>query len=155
VERTIGPWVLNLGVRARHAVEELHRVHHFDLVEFPDWLAFGFPAVQAKRTGRFLDDVALAVKLHGTSQWQRDGNRRWPEHPDEFLVDHCERYAFEHADVQMSPSRYMLDYVRDAGWAVGGDPVVAYPFPGRTLDVPAAARPPRELVFFGRLEVRK
>ena len=99
------------GVRILRALEELHRVYHFDLIEFPDWLAFGFRTIQARRTGRCLDRARLCVKLHATSSWQRDGNHCWPEGPGDLSLDFRERYAFENADVQMSPSRYMLDYV--------------------------------------------
>jgi glycosyltransferase involved in cell wall biosynthesis len=149
------PSFVTTAAKVRYALEELHRVHHFDLVEFPDWLGFGFCSVQARRSGRFLDGARLMVKLHGTSAWQREGNRRWPERTDEILADYCERYAFEHCDVQLSPSRWMLDYVRDAGWAVRDSAVVAYPYPERTHQVAGGDQAPRELVFFGRLEVRK
>jgi len=150
-----GEFDAGMGVRILRALEELHRVYQFDLIEFPDWLAFGFRTIQARRTGRCLDSVRLCVKLHGTSSWQRDGNHRWPEGPTDLALDYRERYAFENADVQMSPSRYMLDYVQRQGWQVK-DAVVAYPFPDpilppRRTDLEA----PSEVVFFGRLEIRK
>jgi glycosyltransferase involved in cell wall biosynthesis len=143
------------GVRILRALEELHRVYHFDLIEFPDWLAFGFRTVQARRTGQCLGSARLCVKLHATSAWQREGNHRWPEGPGDLSLDFRERYAFENADVQMSPSRYMLDYVARQGWKVG-DAAVAYPLPEPV--VPARRhddQTPTEVVFFGRLEIRK
>ena len=116
------------GVHILHALEELHRVHHFDLIEFPDWLAWGFRTIQARRTGRCLGSARLCVKLHGTSSWQRESNHFWPDGPGELSLDYRERYAFENADVQMAPSQYMVDYVERQGWKVR-DAVVAYPFP--------------------------
>ena len=143
------------GVRILQALEELHRVYHFDLIEFPDWLAFGFRTIQARRTGRCLGSARLCVKLHATSSWQRDGNHCWPEGPSDLSLDFRERYAFENADVQMSPSRYMLDYVERQGWKVG-DAVVAYPFPDPVVPTPRTDdQAPTEVVFFGRLEIRK
>jgi glycosyltransferase involved in cell wall biosynthesis len=143
------------GIRILEALEELHRVHHFDLIEFPDWLAFGFRTIQARRTSRCLDSARLCVKLHATSAWQRDGNHNWPEGPSDLALDYRERYAFENADVQMSPSRYMLDYVERQGWKVG-DAVVAYPFPDPVVPTPRINdQTPTEVVFFGRLEIRK
>ena len=143
------------GIRILKALEELHRVHHFDLIEFPDWLAFGFRTIQARRTGRCLGSARLCVKLHGTSSWQREGNHRWLEGPNDLSLDYKERYAFENADVQMSPSRYMFDYVAHQGWKVG-DPVVAYPFPDPVVPAPRIDdQAPNEVVFFGRLEIRK
>jgi glycosyltransferase involved in cell wall biosynthesis len=149
------PWFSTVGARARHALEELHRIHHFDLIEFPDWLAFGFFTVQAKRSSRILEGARLCVKLHGTSAWQREGNHRWIERAEELSADYCERYAFEHAEVQMAPSQFMLEYVKQAGWNVRDDAVVAYPYPKRTLQVTWSDRASNELVFFGRLEFRK
>ena len=143
------------GVRILHALEELHRAYHFDLIEFPDWLAYGFRTIQARRTGRCLGSARLCVKLHGTSSWQRDGNHRWAEGPEDLALDFRERYAFENADVQMSPSRYMLDYVEQQGWKVG-DAVIGYPFPERIIPTPQFHnQAPTEVVFFGRLEMRK
>jgi glycosyltransferase involved in cell wall biosynthesis len=143
------------GVRILHALEELHRVHHFDLIEFPDWLAWGFRTIQARRTGRCLGSARLCVKLHGTSAWQRESNHSWPDGPGELSLDFRERYAFENADVQMAPSRYMVDYVEQQGWRIG-DAVVAYPFPEPVVPTRRNnAEQPNEVVFFGRLELRK
>lgn len=130
-----GEFEAGMGIRILRALEELHRVYQFDLIEFPDWLAFGFRTIQARRTGRCLDSVRLCVKLHGTSSWQRDGNHRWPEGPANLALDYRERCAFENADVQMSPSLYMLEYVQRQGWQVKGA-VVAYPFPDPILPPP-------------------
>ena len=97
----------------------------------------------------------MCVKLHATSAWQRDGNHRWPQGTNDLALDFRERYAFENADVQMSPSRYMLDYVERQGWKVG-NAVVAYPFPEPVVrDATADDQAPTEVVFFGRLEIRK
>ena len=143
------------GIRILHALEELHRVYHFDLIEFPDWLAFGFRTIQARRTSGCLGSARLCVKLHATSAWQRDGNHGWPQGPGELSLDYRERYAFENADVQMAPSRYMLDYVERQGWKTC-EPIVAYPFPGPVVPAPKADdHAPTEVVFFGRLEIRK
>jgi glycosyltransferase involved in cell wall biosynthesis len=146
-----------LSDRVRHALEELHGRHRFDLAEFAEWGALAFRAVQARRAGLAFTDLPLAVKLHSSSQWMREGNRQWLANRAELEVDYCERYAFEHADVQLSPSAYMFDYARSIGWQVRPDArVVAYPFPEpQFVPPPRAAAGPPELVFFGRLETRK
>jgi glycosyltransferase involved in cell wall biosynthesis len=147
---------VHLSERVRWALEELHARHRFDLAEFGEWGALGFRPVQARRAGTALTDLPLAVRLHSSSQWMREGNRQWMADPAELEVDYCERYAFEHADVQLSPSRYMLDYARRIGWDVRPDArVIPYPFPQPQFvpTVPADGTP--EIVFFGRLELRK
>ncbi|HXS47218.1 MAG TPA: glycosyltransferase [Solirubrobacterales bacterium] len=137
------------------ALEALHAEHRFDLVEFPDWRALGLRPIQAKAAGDALLDLPLAVKLHSTTQWQREGNLRLRSAPRDLKVEFCERYSFERADVQLSPSRYMLDYSRGVDWEVRDDAAVAYPYPdpepGLAKQVPEIC----ELVFFGRLERRK
>jgi glycosyltransferase involved in cell wall biosynthesis len=37
---------------------------------------------------------------------------------EDLLLDHCERYAFEHADVQLAHGRDAFEYVRSVGWRV-------------------------------------
>jgi glycosyltransferase involved in cell wall biosynthesis len=146
-----------LAERVRYALEELHQQHRFDLIEFGEWGALGFRCIQAKRAGLAFLDTRLIVRLHSSSQWMREGNHQWLADPNEVEVDYCERYAFEHADIQVSPSRYMFDYARQVGWNVRPDAcVIPYPYPEPDFvpDKPPAAELP-ELVFFGRLETRK
>jgi FkbM family methyltransferase len=137
------------------ALEGLHSEHRFDLVEFPDWGALGLRPIQAKAAGDALTDVSLAVKLHSTSQWQREGNLQLRSSPRDLKMEFCERHAFERADVQLSPSLYMLDYARGVEWAVREDARVAYPYPDPESEPTAQVAEIRELVFFGRLERRK
>jgi glycosyltransferase involved in cell wall biosynthesis len=140
----------------RHALETLHRAHQFSLVEFADYQALGFRPVQAKRTGLAFGDVSMIVKLHSSSQWLREANLSWMTQVDELLLDHCERYAFENADLQIAPCQYMLDYARSIGWQIKDTArVVPYVFPE---PAEASCRPSasiNEIVFFGRLETRK
>lgn len=146
---------LVLGEHALAGLEALHAEHGFDLIEFPDWRALGLRPIQAKAAGDALVDVPLAVKLHSTSQWQREGNLQWRSAPRELKMEFCERHAFERADVQLSPSRYMLDYTRGIDWAVRDDATVAYPYPDPEPGSAPQLSEVRELVFFGRLERRK
>jgi O-antigen biosynthesis protein len=146
---------LVLSERVLEALEDLHAEHRFDLIEFPDWGALALRPVQAKAAGDALLDVPLAVKLHSTSQWQREGNLQLRPSTSTLKMEFSERYAFEHADVQLSPSRYMLDYTRGVDWAVRDDAVVAYPYPDAEPEETVQVLEIRELVFFGRLEPRK
>jgi len=140
---------------AFEALEALQAEHRFDVIEFSDWGALGFRTVQAKRSGLAFADVRLAVKLHSPTEFQRRGNLSNRQSPSELKLEYCERYAFEHADLQLSPSHYMLADTRDQGWNVRQDAVVAYPFPHPQRNPPSQVADVRELVFFGRLERRK
>jgi glycosyltransferase involved in cell wall biosynthesis/GT2 family glycosyltransferase len=140
---------------AFEALEALHARHPFDIIEFSDWGALGFRAVQAKRSGLAFADTRLAVKLHSTTEWQRRGNLSCRRSPWDLKMEYCERYAFENADLQLSPSKYMLADTREVGWHVREDAVVAYPFPDREENSSRHDGDVKELAFFGRLERRK
>ncbi len=123
---------MRISERVRHALEELHAEHHFDLIEFADWRGAGFRTIQARRVGTAFQDVRLMVKMHGSSEWGRQGNHQWLSDPDDLRTDFIERYAFEHADVQLAPCRYMLDYARaPVGTCVPMRRCVAMPTPSR------------------------
>jgi len=151
------PEYLIRSERVRYALEELHREHHFDLIEFGEWGAVGFRTIQAKLGGLAFQDVDMIVKLHSSSQWGREGNLAWMAKADDSRLDFCERYAFENASIQVSPSRYMLDYAARMHWKVRADArVVPYPSPERLPSRQGewgSAAP--EIAFFGRLEARK
>ncbi len=151
------PEYLFRSEKVRYALDELHRERHFDLVEFAEWEAVGFRTIQAKLAGSAFQDVGIIVKLHSSSQWQREGNLTWMAQVDDLRRDFCERYAFENATIQMSPSRYMLDYARSIHWKVRADALVLpNPFPKPLLDRQDEFGPEApEIVFFGRLEARK
>ena len=151
--------VENDGVRLSQDIlallEEMQAEHHFDVIEFPDWRALGFRAAQAKRANVSLGDARLAVNLHGMTRWQRDWNFAVRQSIYELQIEWCERYAFEHADFQLSPSQYMIDYSRSIDWPVRDDVRIGYPFPDPEPWRIADAAGINELVFFGRLERRK
>src|SRR5262249_19614648 len=76
--------------------------------------------------------------------------------PEELRSDFAERYAFEHVDVQLAPCRAALDWARAAGWRVRPDArVLANAWPDPAEGKPPPAGGAEEVVFLGRLEVRK
>jgi O-antigen biosynthesis protein len=156
LEQHGGNWATRRSDHVRHALAALHAEHRFDLIEFAEWQGMGFRPVQARRTGVGLTDVRLMVKLHGSSQWGREGNHQWLGGVEELRTDYGERYSFENADVQLAPCRYMLGYARTAGWDVRDEArVVGYAFPEPAGGLADCDGTVNELVFFGRLETRK
>lgn len=151
------PEYLFRSEKVRYTLEELHHEHHFDLIEFAGLGTVGFRTIQAKLAGLAFQDVGTIVKLHSSSQWAREGNLAWMADSDDLRRDFCERYAFENATVQMSPSRYMLEYARNIHWKVRADArVLPNPFPEPLLDRQGECGPAApEIVFFGRLEALK
>lgn len=144
------------SMRIRRALEQLDARHHFDLIEFAEWAGHGFRSIQAHKMGLSFSDARIIVRLHSSNQWCRDANRLWMGGLNDLHVDFYERYCFENADYQLSPSRYMLEYARSVGWNVRNDAqVIPYCYPTPSSKPNLRNDSPTEVVFFGRLEQRK
>jgi O-antigen biosynthesis protein len=141
-----------LSEHVLEGLEALHAKHRFDLIEFPDRHALGLRAVQSKAAGDALLDVRLVVKLHGSTRWRRQANLEQRSAPRDLKLEFCERYAFERADIQLSSSRYMLDFARKIDWKIRDDAAVSSPYPDPEPKCAVEPAEVRELVFFGRLE---
>ncbi|TLD72516.1 glycosyltransferase [Phragmitibacter flavus] len=128
----------------------------FDFIHFQDWLANGFIPLQRRRTLNTLAGATITVTLHSSTQWQQEGSHILPScTPEHHLLEYAERYAVEHADVAISPSRHMFDYVVQRGWKLPAQQRLL-PYTMQTApftEVPVLT--PNELMFFGRLETRK
>ena len=128
----------------------------FDIVHFADWTGLGFCATSAKRQGLAFAGTTLVVGLHGPTRWVRSATGGGLEGPEELAIDFLERRSAEQADVVVSPSRYLLDWVRESGWALPPRAEVRQNvLPKPRESAPAAAGAVKEVVFFGRLEERK
>lgn len=133
----------------------------FDVVHFHEWLGLPYYALLAKRQGLAFAATTLCVGAHGPLRWSRAGEKRLPSSRDDLIIDYMERRSVELADVVISPSRYMLEWMRNDGWELPERSYVAQ----NLLDLPGtetvsrqkttAASAIHELVFFGRLDRRK
>lgn len=102
----------------RLALEQLHRQHHFDVIEFGTHSGLGFRSVQAKRAGLAFFDTTLTLRFDTTSQQEREREHRWPANLDEVVNDYMEKVAFENADQQIISNQDSAEYLRRLGWAV-------------------------------------
>jgi len=130
----------------------------FNIIHFADWTGLGFCTTSAKRQGIAFADTTLVVGLHGPTRWVRSATGGGLEGPEELAADFLERRSAEQADVVVSPSRYLLDWLRESGWALPTRAEVrqnVLPKPHEAPAVLTSARAVKELVFFGRLEERK
>jgi len=164
------PW--DVPVRSpHHAVRRAYELHRwlaeahdrrpFDVVHVPECQGHGAFAQTAKALGLAYADVEFVVGTHSSTRWIGEANREALEDVDLLVTEHLERLSVERADVVMSPSAYLVDYMRQRGWRLPRRTFVqpyARPRSVRRLADETAAQtpaPPRELVFFGRLETRK
>lgn len=140
-----------------------HRVYnwlaerHFDLVFCMEWQGSGFYALQAKRAGLCFRDTVFVTVIHSPSLWHAVNNVDLP--PDQLtaLTYFMERKSVEWADAVISPSAYMLDWVRRYDFR---PPRRAFVLPNLIdgIEVPEPSSTTQcleEIVFFGRLEYRK
>lgn len=135
-------------------IRSLEKQAHWDLVEFPDYLAEGYFTVKAKRVlGEFAGTV---LRVHGhmslevcdrINQEIPDGGRR--------RIYLAERYSMRYCDVLSAPSEDLAREYEDQSQrpvAVTRHPLPV--FPGATSQASLAGGPPRVL-YAGRLEYRK
>lgn len=131
----------------------------FDVIHFSEWKGPGYFAMRAKRQGLAFADTLMCIHTHGPTLWHKLSNGEYVTQADDVELDYLERSSVRLADVVVSPSQYLLRWMVDRGWTL----------PERTYVQqyvrPATARQPKpdadrvhvinELVFFGRLEIRK
>jgi glycosyltransferase involved in cell wall biosynthesis len=142
------------------AVEAALRAHPPDVVVVQDLGAPAYTAIRMRSLGLEFVDTAFVVFCHGTRQWITDVSRKVRVLPGAHAVGALERMSVELADAVVSPSEYLVDWMRGEGWRL----------PDRTFVIPHVSRagatgeqppapPPssdvRRVTFFGRLEERK
>lgn len=128
-----------------------------EVVLFQDWKAEGFWPIRAKQAGLAFAQTTLGVIVHSPSEWQAEGMRTFGS--DALFqadLEACERAAIAEADVVITPSRYMADWLRARDFALPAR-VEVCPIPLTDNVEPLIDRPidRSHLVFFGRLETRK
>lgn len=134
--------------------------HAFDVVYFNDCGGLGYFSLLAKRTGVFLNAPRMYVVAHGPHEWVLELNslRYWSRTP--VISAFLERRSAALADALVSPSRYLLDWMRSREWSLPENALVMQ----NIVRLPESAAPSirtrqadriSEIVFFGRLEVRK
>ena len=88
----------------------------YDVVHFHDYKGLGAYAASAKRQGLAYADTRLVVQLHGPTRWTIEANRAFFSHEDQLKIDFLERMSMRNADAVVSPSAYLVDWVRSHGF---------------------------------------
>ena len=139
----------------------------YDVVHFTECQAHGYYSLLAKQAGLAFEKTTFVVTPHGSLRWCFQGARQPVFWNSELILDVAESECLRLADVVIGPSRYMLGWVLEQGWKLPTRVFVQqYLLPVQPLSLAGlaeSARLPhpkesiatRELVFFGRLEIRK
>ena len=131
----------------------------YELAYFPEWKGEAYYALQSKRMGLDFAQLRMIVVTHSSTTWADSGNYVVPQKFDDLLLEFLERRSTEMADAVISPSQYMVDWMRHRGWRWSSPThVIQNLMPDAQTELPSVDVPAfniTEWVFFGRLERRK
>jgi glycosyltransferase involved in cell wall biosynthesis len=132
-----------------------------DVVITQDLAAPAYTALRMRNLGLAFERTLFVVYCHGGRQWITDMARKVRVLPGAHAITVLERASVEIADAIVSPSAYLMDWMRNEGWRL----------PSRTQVIPYLSRSAatgetqaraatnggdvQRIVFFGRLEERK
>jgi glycosyltransferase involved in cell wall biosynthesis len=139
----------------------LERDGAFDVVHFPEWQGDGYYTLAAKHQGLALSNSILLVNTHSPRLWAAEANRELPDDPHDLELDFMERRSVELADYVVSPSAYMLQWMKDKKWpsprraSVIQNVMEPGLYDESHKQLPENSRKVSEIVYFGRLEPRK
>lgn len=132
-----------------------------DVVIVQDLAAPAYTAMRMRNLGLAFERTLFVVYCHGGRRWITDMARKARVLPGAHAVTVLEQASVEIADGVVSPSAYLLDWMRGEGWRV---PAQAWTIPhltraaatGEVVErAPANGGHVERIVFFGRLEERK
>ena len=135
----------------------------FDIVHVSESRGLGYGALLAKSLGLGFDTTHFVVKGSSPTLWQVEGNRQLLSTERELGLIFMDRRSVELADTVICGSAHLLQWMREAGYALPERSFVwpnVFPAPDPS-PAAAAERASRdgarleEVVFFGRLEPRK
>lgn len=149
-------WHVKTAWDVADLADSLHRKHRFAAIHMPEWGGFGYFIVRAKREQNAFADTELIVQTHSPTSWHRHYNQEPMNSLALVQIDLMERYAVEQADILISPSHYMLDWLQTAGWQLAETrQVIPNLYKSQQQSDRLAGHDIAEIVFFGRLEIRK
>jgi glycosyltransferase involved in cell wall biosynthesis len=153
------------GVRPSYLAPTLEVFHALredapDVAIVNDWRGLGFAALRARQTGIALTETAFVVHCHGPGRVLTEFAQKVPDTVERFAEDVTERVSVELADAVVSPSEWLLDWMRAHEWPVPASArIIQYVRQSAALDetperAQAGARI-RRLAFFGQLREGK
>jgi glycosyltransferase involved in cell wall biosynthesis len=131
-----------------------------DVVIVNDWRGLGYVALRARELGLALTETAFVVHCHGPGRVLAEFAGKVPDTLARFGEEIAERASIELADEVVSPSLWLLDWMRAHRWPVPADArVIQYPRQSLALDETPSKAPTATAVtriaFFGQLREGK
>jgi GT2 family glycosyltransferase/glycosyltransferase involved in cell wall biosynthesis len=135
----------------------------YDFIHFHDYKGLGYFVLAGKTQGLGFANTRLIVQVHGPSRWALQANDHPFQHYEQLKIDYMERESIARADILISPSHYMLRWLKENKWKTPPDERVLViqnicthlaemlgPIPTQKHPLPSD-----EIIFFGRHEERK
>jgi glycosyltransferase involved in cell wall biosynthesis len=132
-----------------------------DVVITQDLAAPAYTALRLRHLGLGFEQTLFVVYCHGGRRWITDMARKVRVLPGAHAVTELERASVEIADVVVSPSAYLIDWMRNEGWRLPAQAIVIPHLSRSAATGEAQARATSNggrvtrIAFFGRLEERK
>jgi glycosyltransferase involved in cell wall biosynthesis len=128
----------------------------FDLIEFHDWNGIGIIPTRMKKIGGCYKNSKIMVKLHSPNTWIKESMLMNSMTFQDIGIDFLNRYSFENADIQVSPTRHLIAWCRNHGWKVRDDvSLCRNSVPPSHFQFPKDLTKRNKIVYFGRYEIRK
>jgi glycosyltransferase involved in cell wall biosynthesis len=141
------------------AVYEALRDAAPDVVVADDWRGLAYASLRARQLGVALRETAFVVYCHGPARVLAESARKVPDTVARFGEEIAERASIELADAVVSPSAWLLAWMREHGWPVPDSARVVqnlrYSTALGVTPVEAPRAPIRRLAFFGQLREGK
>ena len=130
---------------------------HFDIVYFHEYMGIAYYSLTAKAAGLNFSRTLLCIGIHGPARHALEANGMLVNNPGLIEIEAMEKECIALADLVISPSQYMLNWIAARKWPIH-DRCYVQPNP-LSIAVPprnvGEGTPPTEIVFFGRLELGK
>ena len=154
--------------RSAHASYNMFRYlldHPMDVVHVSEWQGAGYLSLLAKRQGLAFAETLFVVKASSPWLWGRLYGLQPLERLDDLARVHAERQSIELADMVIGGSLHLLRWMGRQGYKLPADRTFVQPNVGLFADLAdligkrqrafGTRHEIEEIVFFGRLEVRK
>lgn len=97
----------------------------FDVIFFSDYGGAGFYSLLAKHQGLRFEKTKMIVKVFHPLRWRLFANKTNFDSINYITDDFIERKSIESADILMSSSIYMIDWIKDNRWKMPDETIIS------------------------------
>jgi len=144
--------------RVLYTYKKLSHIKH-DFIIFNDYMADSYYFLKNKQSNKNFTNTILGIIAHGSSYWLDEIRNCISISSKKLRLYEMEKYCYENADFLVSPSNYLINWMKDQGFVL---PHKSYCIPNFvSTNICRLEKDHKnnniinELVFFGRLEKLK